>query len=167
MLRLLGGLMICIVSSYCGFFMADRLKKRRDFLRGMENALSFIQTEIEFGKYELRYIFKRIEDSPSLCGFFKCCTDAMKDNGIKSAWKKAVEKIADDANLKEEDKTALEELSKELGMSDVCGQKKAIERTVALINGYGKHAEEEYLRLSKTYKGCGVLLGVFFLIILI
>lgn len=167
MLKLLGGLMICTVCSYCGFYMSDRLKRRRDFLLGMENALSFIKTEIEFGRYDLKHIFLKIDNSPQLCGFFGICTDRIEELGIKKAWSEAADKTGDVANLKVEDKNVLRELSRELGMSDVEGQKKAINRTADHIKECRKNAEEEYARLSKTYKGCGVLLGVFFLIILI
>ena len=165
MIRFVGGAMICTVSSYFGFYMADRLKKRRNFLREMVDSLSFIGREMEFGRYELHRIFANLCDTATLFGFFKICNDKIEDWGIKKSWEHAVCEISCDACLKNEDKAALMTLSGELGMTDINGQRKAIERTVSALAECEKKADEEYIRLSKAYRGCGVLLGVFFLIL--
>lgn len=165
MLSLIGGGLICITASYGGFYFADRLRKRYDFLRNMKSALLYISSQIEFGRYELRRIFSHIEDNPSLFGFFSMCADKIYKDGIEKAWSASLCSVSTNAFLKEPETEALFALSKELGKSDVSGQKKAIALCVNLIDMSLESAKDEYERLSKTYRGCGILLGVFFLII--
>lgn len=167
MLSAIGSGMICITSAYFGFYMAERLKKRYCFLREMINALLFIERETEFGKYELSRLFKKLEGVSALGGFFKLCRNGMEENGIKQAWRDAAKETADKVCLKEWDITTVSELAEELGMTDARGQKKAIKRTVGILNECCKNAEEEYNRLSKPYRHCGVLIGIFFLILFI
>ena len=164
MIRLFGGMMVFFVFAYCGFYLSGRIKARRDFLRAMSGALSFIASEIEYSHYDLIDIFKRADSSPSLCGFFTRCAEGIEKYGIRKVWDKEVGECVDLGLLK--DGEILKELGRQLGMSDIEGQKKAIERTVAVLDDNGKTADEEYVRLSKPYRSCGILLGVFFLIIL-
>lgn len=167
MLSFLGGGMICAVSSYCGFYLASRLEKRRDFLRGMRDALAFMRTEIAFAKNELGYIFSGLERSSGLCGFFKMCNESLKDCGIKAAWQAALDKTAEDVNLSPEDIRILKQLGQVLGMSDVKGQMSAIDTAVSHLNDSIATAEADCNRLCRVYRQCGVLLGIFILIIVI
>ncbi len=167
MLRLLGGALIFTVSAYYGFHLSGRLKKRRDFLRAMSGALAFVLAEIEFGRYDIAHIFARADISPALCGFFKRCIGGIEEQGLQYGWRKATKECADIAYIKEYDCEALLALGMQIGMTDVSGQKKAIGCAVAHIDKNAKEAEEEYQRLAKPYRSCGVLLGVFFLIIAI
>lgn len=164
MIRLFGGVLIFIVSAYCGFYFSGTLKKRRDFLRAMSGALSFISAEIEFAHSELENILMRADTSSALCGFFSVCVPKIKKCGIRSAWTIAVDECT--VNLKAEEKDVLVRLGGQIGMSDVEGQKKTISRAVRQLDEYAKLADEEYTRLSKPYRSCGILLGVFILIII-
>lgn len=167
MIRLFGGFLIFIVSTYCGFSAASRLRRRSEFLKAISDALTYVISEIEFSHTELREIFSRADISGALADFFKSCRDELATSGIREAWEKTVHIKADELSLKECDKDALLQLGVQLGKSDIDGQKKAIGRTVAMLDGYKKSAEEEYVRLSKPYRSCGILLGVFVLLIII
>lgn len=164
MIRLFGGMLVFCVFAYSGFYLSGRLKARRDFLRAMSGALSFIATEIEYSHYDLINIFRRADSSPRLNGFFTRCADGIEQYGIRKIWDKEVGECVDSGLLK--DTEVLRELGRQLGMSDIEGQKKAIGRVVLSLDEDTKRADEEYLRLSKPYKSCGILLGVFFLIII-
>ena len=166
MIRLFGGLLIFIVSAYCGFYFSDRLKKHRDFLHSVSGALTFTASEIEFGQYELERIFRRLDTSPALCGFFNACADKIKDCGIRRAWSDTVHEYTDCTGLTAPETDILIQLGNQLGMSDADGQKKAISRAVKQLDEYAGLADAEYTRLSKPYRSCGILLGVFVLIII-
>ena len=166
MIRLFGGLLIFIVSSYCGFYFSDRLKKHRDFLRSVSGALTFTASEIEFGHCELERIFRRLDTSPAMYGFFNACADKIGDCGIRRAWADTVDEYIDRTGITEPEKDVLLQLGNQLGMSDADGQKKAISRTVKQLDEYAGLADAEYTRLSKPYRSCGILLGVFVLIII-
>lgn len=167
MLRLIGGLMAATVSALYGFGMANRLKRRRDFLTALSGALSFIAAEIKFGRYHMPNIFAKIDNVPSLCGFFTTVGEKMAEDGLRKAWGCGLETVSERACLRAEDVQTLMSLGGELGMSDVSGQSDAIARAVTHIDEGICNAREEYERLSRVYRGCGVLLGVFFLIIVI
>ncbi len=166
MLKLFGGTLIFIVLAYCGFYFAERLKKHRDFLSSVSCALSFTATEIEFGHSELEQIFRRADTSPALCGFFTVCADEIKNLGIRKAWSNAVNVFEERMMLSPPEKDTLLQLGNQLGMSDVGGQRTAISRTVHQLDEYAALADAEYVRLSKPYRSCGILLGVFVLIII-
>ncbi len=167
MLRLCVGIVIFALSSYCGYNMSDRLRRRADFLRSMSDALAFISREIEFGHYSLEEIFERIGENDALHGFFCRCRTRLSEHGIRNAWSDALEYVSDHIMLTDADKDAILMLGSELGMTDIRGQKNAISRSISHIDKNVGLAESEYLRLGKTYKSCGMLMGVFFLIIVI
>lgn len=163
MLRLVGGVLIFAVSTYCGFYLSGRLRTRVDFLRAMGDALSFISSEIEFGHYELADIFNRIT-IPVVSDFFKVCAKFIKHDGVRQVWER---EVLNCNVIKREDADILMQLGNQLGRTDVEGQKNAISRAISGLDKNAKSANEEYIRLGKTYKECGALLGLFFMIILI
>lgn len=159
--------MLFATSTYAGFYLSDRLKRRYDFLRGMVNALLFIRSQIEFGKYELCNIFERIDNTPALCGFFAICGKNTEQYGIQKAWQTATDTVYGIGFMKETDKEGVLQLSAELGMSDVRGQIKLLDSSVGILNNAVAEAKEEFDRMFKTYRACGILLGIFFLVLLI
>lgn len=162
--KFIGAFMVAIVCTYFGFSQSDRLKKRKDFLAAFLNALSFLETEICFGRYDLKSIFKRIDDK-KLFGLYTDCAEYISKLGIKKAWKNSVNSVS--GYLKPSDADAVLSLAAELGMSDVEGQKNAIKRTSQLITQCADNAEEEYARLGRVYRSCGVLAGIFVMIIFV
>ena len=167
MFKMTGALLIASAAAWFGFAAADRLKRRRDFLIAFGTSLTVLETEIEFGRYELKRIFKRIGDDKKLYGFYGICGDEIKEKGIKKAWSSAVEKAADAASLMSSDKDAILALGHELGMSDVSGQKKSIERCASLLSQGAENAGSEYTRLAKVYRSCGILAGAFIVLMFI
>lgn len=159
--------MIASAPVWLGFAAADRLRRRRDFLVAFGTTLVVLETEIEFGRYELKRIFSRMCDNKNVYGFYDICSEKIEEKGIKKAWNDAVETVADTAYLTDMDKDALLALGKELGMSDVSGQKKAIERCAALLSQGAENASGEYYRLARVYRSCGVLAGAFIVLMFI
>ncbi len=166
MVRLMGALMVCAVCIWAGFSAADRLRRRRDFLRDFVTSLSVLETEIAFGKYDLEEIFGRMNADEHLYGMYKTCSEQLGEYGIKRAWNNAVSAVADAASLTDSDIDAVCALGAELGMSDINGQIRAIERTAELSSGNAGEAEERCTRLTRVYRGCGMLSGAFAVLML-
>lgn len=164
MLRLTGALLIGAVCAWYGFLSADRLKRRRTFLNEFIASLNALETEIAFGRYELGVIFGRLDEARGLFGLYGRCAALLETEGIRSAWHNAVREAAGAGCLKKEDIQAIESLGSELGMSDVNGQKKVIERVCGLLEPQLKNAEEDYKRLGRVYRSCGILAGIFVVI---
>ncbi len=167
MFKMTGALLIASAVVWFGFAAADRLRRRRDFLTAFGTSLTVLETEIEFGRYELKRIFEKLDGSGRLFGFYGICASEIEDKGIKKAWSGAAKKAADAACLNTQDKEAILALGHELGMSDVSGQKKTIERCAALIAQGAQNAESEYARLAKVYRSCGILAGAFVVLMFI
>ena len=90
----------------------------------------------------------------------------MSERGIKRAWSEAVDAAAGRAALTEGDCEALRSLGPELGMSDITGQKRAIERASELLSQRAAEAEADCERLTRVYRGCGLLSGAFAVLML-
>ena len=167
MIRYMGIFIISGVCIWLGFSFSDRLKIRSIFLTQFISALLSAETEICFCASNLRIIFKRLSKEPQLYGFFGDCLGNMDQMGIRKAWERASENIKERACLKDKDTEIIRQLGNELGMSDVQGQKEAIERICSLLKINETEARDEYIRLSGVYRKCGVLTAVFAVLILI
>ena len=164
MIKATGAAMVCAVCIWAGFSAADRLKRRRDFLCVFLTSLSVLETEIMFGKYELRRIFSSMSGDERM---YSLCAGLIGERGIRRAWEEAAESVSDTASLTDDDIEAVCALGSELGMSDTDGQRRAIERTAEIIKAHSQEAEERCARLSRVYRGCGVLVGIFAVLMLI
>ena len=163
--RLLGGGLIACAMAWRGMCEAQKLQQRVEFLKAISAGLETVKTEMEFGRYELGYIFKKL-DTKNDRGFFKTCQKGIEEKGIKKAWANAVADVTEYGFLKDNDSDIILQLGNRLGMSDIEGQKNNIDMTVTELQKNITVAEEEYIRLGKVYRGCGVLLGIFIMIIL-
>lgn len=166
MLRMTGALLICLVCIWVGFSAADRLRRRRDFLECFVTSLSVLETEITFGMRGLGTIFRDMSSDDRLYGLYGSCAETLAERGIKTAWSDAVNGVCDNAALTGADAETIRALGSELGMSDVGGQKRAIERTAELLSKSADEAGERCMRLTKVYRGCGVLSGIFAVLML-
>lgn len=161
--------MIGAVCAYAGFVKADRLKRRRDFLVSFTASLTALETEIVFGMAELKSIFRRMAqraDSRAMCGIYSECAERMDDAGIRSAWETAAREAGERAALLPEEISALMLPGGELGMSDAEGQKNALRCAGKTLQLCRDNAVEEYDRLARVYRYCGVLAGAFVVIVI-
>lgn len=166
MLKLTGSLMIAAVCVMYGFSSADRLRRRRDFLTSFLTSLSVLETEISFKRHALAEIFERLDDK-ALLGLYEHCRKGIERDGIRSAWSDAANAASDAAGLKPSEREAVLSLGTELGMSDISGQRAAIGRTRELTAALAGAAADDYKRLGRAYRGCGISAGIFFVLMLI
>lgn len=166
MLRLIGSMALGTVCAMYGFGRAAALMRRRDFLRSFLSALSVIETEICFGRRTLGEIFSGL-DSPELCGLFTDCTAGLEASGIKYAWQSAAASAAAVVGLNADEKSIITSLGAELGRTAAEGQKKVLGRAAAYISSQLEMAEDEYRRMGRVYRSCGVLAGAMCVLIFI
>ena len=89
----------------------------------------------------------------------------MKDKTATEAWNEAIEEYK--GNLTEDDKKAIQTLSKMLGTTDLEGQISQIEVTENFLDNQIKQAQEEKNKNEKLYKKLGSTIGLAIVIILI
>lgn len=167
MIKYIGILMLFVVCVRSGFLMSQRLKKRSEFLTYFISALFSVETEICFSANNLKSIFLRLGKEENLHGFFSDCYKKIDEEGIKKVWDQATDNVKEKACLNDKDINIIRQLGKELGMSDIQGQKSAIERVCSLLKTNEAEARDEYIRLSAVYRKCGFLAGIFIAIVMI
>ena len=167
MLKAVGALTVCAVCMWWGCRAAESLRRRKVFLESFVTSLSALETEIVFGRYELGDIFSRADPERKLCGLYQRCAAYLPELGIRKAWRRSAEEAAEAAELTAADTEIISSFGRELGMSDPDGQVRAIRRITELIGKNAEEADERYRRLSRVYRGCGILTGIFAVLVLV
>lgn len=163
MLRIIGAAMIIFAGSMIGFLKSDGLKKRAECLDRIISGLNLLETDINYGKKDLYGALFSIGETHKI-DMFKTIAKNLSKDGIKGAIGTA---LAEEEFLLERDKAPLRALSDNLGMTDGATQAQAIKRAVSSLLEGKKNAHDEYARLGRLYRSCGVLCGVLGAIILI
>ena len=163
MLRIIGAGMIIFAGSMIGFLKSDNLRKRTEQIGSIISGLNLLETEIGYGKNDLFSALLSIGENHGVDIFKAIAKNLLKD-GIKAATDKA---LLEEKCLLERDKAPIRALSETLGMTDSKTQASAIKKTVLELTENRKTAQEEYAKLGRLYRSCGVLGGILGAIILI
>ncbi len=166
-LRLAGAAAVFASCTVMGFSLSDRLKKRAGYLGNIIEALSLLETEIAFGRSRVKEAFLRVDAACDTRGLFKTAAEKMEEEGIKKAWRGAVEEKRDELRLTDADAEAVISLSERLGMTDTENQIKNIRYVKGRLEPLLKEAEGEYGQAGRLYRGGGILVGVFLILILL
>ncbi|MBR5809668.1 MAG: stage III sporulation protein AB [Clostridia bacterium] len=163
MFRIIGAVMIIFAGSMIGILKSDGLKKREECLGSIISGLNLLETDIGYGKCDLFSALLSIGENHKI-DMFKAIAENLSNDGIKVATEKA---LLQEEFLLEKDKAPIRALSANLGMTDSITQTGAIKRAVSGLLESRKNAQEEYARLGRLYRSCGVLGGILGAIILI
>lgn len=160
-------LAVLISSSYIGFLISDKYKKRVQDLKEIKKGLNIFETKIRYTVEPIADIFLEISNNSSvkIGEFFKEAAIKMKQLNAKEAWLQAVE--VSKINITKEDKEILKGLGKLLGKTDLEGQISQIDLTSNFIDIQIEKAEKELAKNEKLYKTLGVVSGLALVIILI
>lgn len=165
MLKMMGAVMICAACTYMGLRKSSELTKREKALKSIHTALGHLETEIGFSSNNLKHAFLNIENSAPLNGLFSDAAERIENFGIKKAWTYAV--MNSKLTLLDSDRELLLMLGTRLGMTDTKNQLKHIGYMRELISAQAGLAEAERQRLSNIYRGGGVLLGLFIVLLVV
>lgn len=163
MFRIIGSGMIIFAGSMMGFLKSDSLKKRAECIESIILGLNLLETDIGYGRNDLFCTLVSIGENHGI-GMFKAIAENLSKDGIKVATDKA---LAEEGYLLERDKAPIRALAESLGMTDGVTQVRTIKRAVSVLSEGKKNAQEEYAKLGRLYRSCGVLGGILGAIILI
>lgn len=166
-MRLAGAAAVFISCAVMGFSLSDRLKKRARYIGNIIEALSLLETEIAFGQSRVREAFLRVDTACDTRGLFKTAAERIEKSGIKKAWRGAVEEKKDELRLTGADAEAVIALGERLGMTDTENQIKNIRYVKGRLEPLLKEAEGEYGQAGRLYRGGGILVGLFLILILL
>ena len=162
--RLVGAVLIILAGSMLGFLKSDSLKKRVDGIGKIITGLGLLQTDISYGRKNLKSALQSIGEHQEI-DLFKRIAKEIDKNGIREAVSIALSE--DGQYLLEKDKVPVLALAENLGMTDCGNQEIAIKRAMASLDEAKADAEAQYERLGRLYLSSGVLGGILVAIILI
>lgn len=159
-------LLILILSSLLGKYLAKRYKNRLKELEEMRTALNIFKTKINFTYSPIPEIFEEISKniSGNVGKIFKTAKEKMQNTTANIAWEEALEEVY--SNLNDEDIYTLKNLSKLLGQTDIQGQTSQIDITQKFLETQIKEAVEEKQKNEKLYSKLGTTIGLAIVIIL-
>lgn len=159
-------LLILILSSLLGKYLAKRYKNRLKELEEMRTALNISKTKINFTYSPIPEIFEEISKniSGNVGKIFKTAKEKMQNTTANIAWEEALEEVY--SNLNDEDIYTLKNLSKLLGQTDIQGQTSQIDITQKFLETQIKEAVEEKQKNEKLYSKLGTTIGLAIVIIL-
>lgn len=163
MVKIIGAVMTGLACGYFGFRFSATLKMRAKTLADIVTSLEMLESEIFFSRNKLKKAFLHVDR----CGIFSDAANEMEENGIKRAWKHAVEKNQTRLCLTNSDAEILYTFGKNIGKTDTDDQIKNIKYIKTMIKEQEKQASGEYSRFGKLYRSGGVLVGLMIVIILI
>ena len=159
-------LLILILSSLLGKYLAKRYKNRLKELEEMRTALNIFKTKINFTYSPIPEIFEEISKniSGNVGKIFKTAKEKMQNTTANIAWEESLEEVY--SNLNDEDIYTLKNLSKLLGQTDIQGQTSQIDITQKFLETQIKEAVEEKKKNEKLYSKLGTTIGLAIVIIL-
>ena len=158
---------IFLSCSLIGILISKKYVNRVNELREFKNALNMFKTKIRYTYAPLPEIFKEIAENidSNISTVFKKASEKMEICPAGEAWNLALK--IEDLNIDDEDRTALKNLSKLLGKTDLEGQLNQIEMTSDFLDNQIKKAEKQRAKSEKMYRTLGMVIGMAIVIILI
>ena len=158
---------IFLSCSLIGILISKKYINRVNELKEFKNALNIFKTKIRYTYEPIPEIFAEISENvnSNISNVFKQASAKMDILAAGDAWNLALK--LDDLNINEEDRVALNNLSKLLGKTDLQGQLNQIEMTSDFLDKQILKAEKEKDKNERMYRTLGMILGLTIVIILI
>lgn len=158
---------IFLSCSLIGILISKRYSNRVNELMEFKKALNMFKTKIRYTYEPIPEIFREISESidSNISNVFKKAAEKMDVCAAGDAWNLALK--IEDLNIDEEDKNALNNLSKLLGITDLEGQVSQIEMTSDFLDRQIRKAESLREKSEKMYRTLGMIMGMAIVIILI
>ena len=165
-IKYIGLVIVFVISTVLGITISNKYKERTKDLKTIRNILNILETKIKYTYEPLPSIFNDISNEyPEKVGeIFKISKEKMKDFSAGEAWHLAIENS--NTSMNKEDLSALKNLEKLLGKTNVEGQLSEIELMKNVIDTQIKKSEEEQSKNEKLYKNLGIIVGLAIVIIL-
>ena len=157
---------IFLSCSFIGILISRRYVNRVNELKEFKNALNIFKTKIRYTYEPIPEIFMQISRSvnSNISNVFIQAASKMDILAAGEAWNMALK--MEDLSINDEDKNALNNLSKLLGKTDLEGQLNQIEMTSDFLDEQIKKAEKEKNKNEKMYRTLGMILGMTIVVIL-
>lgn len=157
--------------SALGMLLAARFHKRVKQLSEFENAFVQLEYDIGFLNIPLDEAFDKLSKNTEniISDIFRYISYRLSKNkccDMYKVWKRAIEHSSDDLYLSDSDKQILLDFSKTLGQGNSEKEKNNIKLTLMRLKIAQTEAQSAASSNVKMYRGLGVLMGIFIVILL-
>lgn len=172
MLKLIGALVTLAVPAWAGFQIAARYRRRPNELRALQNGLSVLVTEVEYGATPLPAALRSAARSAggTVGPLFEETAYRLEAGGGKTAGDalaEALHAVAPRAALSAGDWDVIQALVGVLGASGRHDQVRHLRLALERLVGAEAEANDERARYERMYQYVGVLSGLALVLILI
>lgn len=171
-LKILGGVVICLSAFAIGMKKASSFEKRLDILNEFEKSLVLLKGEIKYSAASLPESIQSVSKRTSneVMSFYKNLSEKImesKDIALSKLWEEEVKGTLKTEEIKQEDLELFIDLGKQLGHLDVDMQIKNIDLCISRLKERQVEAEEDIKMKSKLYRTLGVSGGAILTLMLL
>jgi stage III sporulation protein AB len=171
MIKIVGALITITSCTLAGILWANNYANRTRQIRELQNALTYMETEILYGHTPLDAILNSISlrVKEPLASLFKQISEDLlhRNSTIQECWSRAIQDYWRVTSMKENEKEILLQLGKTLGQSDAINQQKHIRVALNHLQTEEMDALDQQKRYEKMTRILGFLIGVLIVIIVI
>ena len=167
-IRVVGGILICVSCFFLGQRMAARGLARARSLAGFKQSLVSLKSQIQYAAYTLPQAFANIAaQEGEFSEFYNALAGDIdnKETNPAAAWANALK--AHSNQLSQEDIKDLSAIGTSLGSIDANSQLTSIDMSVAAIDQTLEQLAKENAKNSKMYKRLGLLGGLLITVVLL
>lgn len=170
-MKLIGSLLIIIVTTWIGFEYAKRLSDRPKQLRQLKVAVQSLEAEMMYGLTPLAEAADHIaKQLPKPIGtFFQRFSEKLLEQEYSAfeAWQASINEIWNTTALLDSEREVMLQFGATLGQHDLEQQQKQIHLTLAHLAREEQEAREKQHRYEKMVKSLGFLAGLLVVILLV
>lgn len=157
-IKLSAGFLFILGGMFCGFSMADRLKKGVDFSRSAERILNICESEIRSKNSDVYSIVRRLKSEKLKIDIsFESLPECYSyEIDFREQWSDSFRKLSCFDN---EELDIMLSLGNILGTTDTEGQLRGIDDIRKRVEQLYQNRQGEYDRKGKLYRSIGVLSG--------
>lgn len=172
MLKISGGIIICMSAFVIGMKMSSSLEKRSDILNELEKSLVLLKGEIKYSSASLPESIQSVSNRTSneVMRFYKNLSEQIENNkeiALAGLWEKECNITLKTEEIKQEDLELFIDLGKQLGHLDVDMQIKNIELCISRLKERQAEAYEDIKMKSKLYRTLGISGGALLTLLLL
>ncbi|WP_368503848.1 stage III sporulation protein SpoIIIAB [Alkalihalophilus sp. As8PL] len=169
-MKLLGALLIIIVTTAVGFELARRLSERPRQLRQLKVAIQSLEAEILYGLTPLAQASKHLaKQTPKpICYLFEYFASKLNhtEQPAYVAWEESIKEMWSLTSLLQNEQEILKQFGQTLGQHDREQQQKQIKLTLAHLEREEGEARDRQHRYERMVKSLGFLTGLLIVILL-
>jgi stage III sporulation protein AB len=170
MMKLLGAVIILLVTTWTGFEAAKHLSERPRQLRQLKVALQSLEAEIMYGHLPLFDACMNISKQMKkpLSWFFEDFAKRLKsgDQNVRDAWNESLLDIKRFTAFRQGEIEVLQQFGETLGQHDRASQQKHILLTLTHLEREELDAMEKQSKYEKMIKSLGFLSGLLLIVLL-